>query len=87
MAQGTAARLARKEVEIAEPSYYRGREEYSGLAVDKAKRLTELERKNARLGRLVPDLLLEKQVLKRAGCQPVMAFPLDEICRESMATR
>ena len=36
----------------------------SGLEVDQAKRMKELERENVRLKRLVADLSLEKQILK-----------------------
>ena len=49
---------------ISEQSYYRWRKEYGGLGVEKAKRLKELEKENARLRRLVADLALEKQILK-----------------------
>ena len=45
-------------------SYYRWRREYSGLEIDRAKRMKDLGRENVRLKRLVADLSLEKQVLK-----------------------
>ena len=73
LAQGMSLALACKEAGISEQSYYRWRKEYGGVAVEQAKRLKDLERENARLRRLVADLLLEKQVLKdvaRETCQP-----------------
>jgi transposase-like protein len=62
-AQGKSLALACKEAEISEQSYYRWRREYGGLQVDKARKMKDLERENARLRRLVTDLSLEKQVL------------------------
>ena len=62
-AQGKSLALACREAEISEQSYYRWRKEYSGLKVDQAKKMKDLERENARLRRLVADLSLEKQVL------------------------
>jgi putative transposase len=48
---------------VTEQTYYRWRKEYGGLKIDQAKRLKELERKNARLRKAVADLTLDKQVL------------------------
>jgi putative transposase len=64
VAHGKTVPLACKDAGISEQSYYRWRKEYGGLGVEKAKRLKELERENARLRRLVADLALEKQILK-----------------------
>ena len=57
-------RVACKEADVSEQSYYRWRKEYGGLQIDQARRMKDLERENARLRRLVADLSLEKQVLK-----------------------
>ena len=62
--QGKSLALACKEAEISEQSYYRWRKEYGGLQVDQARKMTDVERENARLRRLVADLSLEKQVLE-----------------------
>jgi len=62
--QGRSVALACKEAGVVEQSYYRWRREYGALGIEQAKRLKELERENARLKRLVADLLLEKQVLR-----------------------
>ena len=62
-AQGKSLAIACREAEISEQSYYRWRKEYGGLQIDQARRMKDLERKNARLRRLVADLSLEKKVL------------------------
>ncbi len=52
---------------ISEASYYRWRAEYGGLKLDRARRLKELERENARLKRAVAELTLDKLLLKEAA--------------------
>ncbi len=61
---GKTRAVACKEGEITEQTYYRWRKEYSGLQVDQARRLKELEQENTKLKRLVSELSLEKLVLK-----------------------
>ena len=51
-------------LEISEASYHRWRNQYGGMKAAEAKRLKELERENARLKKLVADLLLDKEMLK-----------------------
>ena len=43
------------------------RAEFGGLKSDQVKRLKELEAENARLPRAVPDLTLDKLILKEAA--------------------
>ena len=62
-AQGKSIAVACKEADVAEQSASRWRKEYGGLKVDRARKMKDLERENARLRRLVADLSLEKQVL------------------------
>jgi hypothetical protein len=62
IAQGKNLALACKHANVSQPSYYRWRKEYSGLQVDQARRMKDLERENARLRRLMADLSLDKQV-------------------------
>lgn len=62
-AHGKRLAIACREAEISEQSYYRWQKEYVGLQIDQARRMKDLERKNARLRRLVPDLSSEKRVL------------------------
>ena len=64
LANGKSTPQACKEAEITAQTYYRWRKEFGGLKLDKAKRLKELERENAKLKRLVAELSLEKQILK-----------------------
>ena len=66
LAQGQTIGQVRRHIGISEQSYYRWRREYGGLKVDQARRLKELGRENTRLRRAVPDLTLEKLVLKEA---------------------
>ena len=47
-------------------TYYRWRKEYGGLQVSQAKRLKDLERKNAGLRRADSDLTLDKLILQEA---------------------
>jgi putative transposase len=64
LANGKTTPQACKEAEITAQTYYRWRKEFSGLKLDQAKRLKELERENAKQKRLVAELSLEKQILK-----------------------
>ena len=48
--------MARKEG-ITEQTYYHWRKEYGGLKIDQAKRLKELEKKNARISNSVKTCL------------------------------
>ena len=56
-----------RSIGVAEQIYYRWRAEYGGLKLDQARRLKQLERKNARLKRAVADLTLDKLILKEAA--------------------
>ncbi len=67
MANGKTALQACKEAGIHTQTYYRWRKEYGGLKRERAKRLKELEKENARLKRLVAELSLEKQVLREVA--------------------
>jgi putative transposase len=64
IANGKTTPQVCKEAEITEQTYYCWRKKYGGLKLDQAKRLKELEKENAKLKRVVAELLLEKQVLK-----------------------
>jgi len=56
-----------KDAGISEQSYYRWKKEYCGPKIDQAKKLTELERENARLKKIVADMSLEKAILKEVA--------------------
>ena len=66
-AQGKSVAEAVRSIGVTEQTYYRWRAEFGGLKLDQVKRLKELERENARLRKAVPDLALEKVILKEAA--------------------
>ena len=53
-----------RELQVSEQTYYRWRNQFGGLKADDAKRLKDLEKKNATLKRLLADAELEKAALK-----------------------
>ena len=65
--QGKSVVDAVRAIGVTEATYYRWRAEYGGLKLDQVKRLKLLEQENGRLRRAVPDLTLEKLVLKEAA--------------------
>ena len=67
LAKGRSVGEVAKQLGITEQTYYRWRKEYGGLKTDRAKRLKELERENARLKKVVADLALDKAILKEAA--------------------
>ena len=66
LSQGVNTAEVCRRLGVSEQSYYRWRREYGGLKQDKAKRLKELEKENARLRKAVSDLTLDKLILKEA---------------------
>ncbi|WP_081548374.1 transposase [Chromobacterium haemolyticum] len=57
------AELCRKHG-ISDATFYNWRSKFSGMAVSEAKRLKQLEEKNARLKRLVANQALDIEMLK-----------------------
>ena len=51
-------------LEIGESTFHRWRNQYGGMKAQEARRLKELERENAKLKKLVSELLLDKEMLK-----------------------
>ena len=51
-------------LEVSEATYHRWRNQYGGMKAQEAKRLKELEKENARLKKLVAELVLDKEMLK-----------------------
>ncbi len=66
LGQGQPIGAACRGLGISEQTYYRWRKEYGGLRTDQARRLKELERENARLKKVVADLVLDKAMLQEA---------------------
>lgn len=67
LAQGTPLAQVCQQLQISEQTFYRWRTQFGGLKADDARRLKELEAENARLKRLVAELLLDKQLLQEAA--------------------
>jgi hypothetical protein len=53
-----------RQLEIAESTWNRWRNQYGGMKAEEAKRLRELERENGRLKRIVADQALDISMLK-----------------------
>jgi len=51
-------------LEVSEASFHRWRAQYGGMKAQEARRLKELEHENARLKKLVAELMLDKEMLK-----------------------
>lgn len=66
LSQGQTVPEAARQLGVAEQTYYRWRKEYGGMDKSQARRLSELERENARLKKLVADLSLDKAILEEA---------------------
>ena len=64
LSKGKAVAQVVRKLGVTEQTYYRWRKEFGGMKVEQARRLKELEAENARLKKLVADLLLDKEILK-----------------------
>ena len=53
-----------RRLEVSESSWNRWRSQYGGMKADEAKRLSELERENSRLKKLVAEQALDIDMLK-----------------------
>ena len=51
-------------LEISEQTFHRWRNQYGGMKAEEAKRLTELEKENKRLKKLLAEAHLDKEILK-----------------------
>ncbi len=67
LASGATVGQVCQKLAISEQTYYRWQARYGGLKGDDAKRLKELEAENARLKRLVAELLLDKHMLQEVA--------------------
>jgi putative transposase len=64
LAGGATVGQVCQQLGVSEQTFHRWRNRYGGLRTDEGKRLKELEAENARLKRLVAELLLDKQMLQ-----------------------
>ena len=67
LSRGETTGQAVRAIGVTEQTYYRWRREYSGMGVDQARRLKELEKENMRLRKAVSDLTLDKLILAEAA--------------------
>ena len=67
MGEGTPLGEVCQHLEVTEVTHYRWRNQYGGTPADHAKRLTELDKENARLKRLVADQALDIDMLKEVN--------------------
>ena len=65
-AEGATIAQAAKQIGVCEQTVHRWKQQYGGMSRDELKRLKELEKENARLKKLVADLMLDKDILKEA---------------------
>ena len=66
LSQGSTVIEESRQIGVREQAYYRWCKEYGGLSVDKAMKLKEIEKENARLKRLFADLSLDNAILTSA---------------------
>jgi transposase-like protein len=64
IAQCQTVTEACRVLEVSQPTYHRCRQLYGGMKAEEAKRLTQLEKENARLKRLLVEAELDKAMLK-----------------------
>jgi len=51
-------------IEVTQPTYHRWRQQYGGMRAEETRRLTRVEKENARLKKLLAEAELEKAVPK-----------------------
>lgn len=52
-----------RAIEVTQPNYHRWKEQYGGMQAEEDKQLTQLEKENARLKKLLAEAELEKAIL------------------------
>jgi putative transposase len=67
LAQGLSLAQVCQKLGVSEATLHRWRNQYGGMKADEARRLKDLEAENARLKRLVAELLLDKQMLQEVA--------------------
>jgi putative transposase len=64
IAQGQSVAEACRVLEVSQPTYHRWRQLYAGMKAEEAKRLSQLEKENSQLKRLLAEAELDKAMLK-----------------------
>ena len=67
LSQGKTVSEVCKQIGVSDQAYYPWRKIYGVMKVDQAKRLKEMEAKNAWLKRAVADLTVDKLILKEVA--------------------
>ena len=67
IAQGKTVVEVCRVIEVTQPTYHRWRQQYGGMQAEEARRLTQLEKENARLKKLVADQALDNAILKEVS--------------------
>ena len=67
LGKGTNVPELFKQLEIAEQTYYRWRQKYGGMQPEMAKELKALQKKNARVKKMVAGQALDMEILKEAA--------------------
>lgn len=62
--EGNSVAEVCRQLQVAEPTYYKWRKQYAGMSVEEAKELRALREENAQLKRLVAEAELEKLALR-----------------------
>jgi hypothetical protein len=76
--QGKTVADVCRVIEVTQPTYHRLRQQYGGMQAEEAKRLTQLEKENARLKKLLAEA-------SAAGCGEHFADPRDKQHRRRTA--
>jgi transposase-like protein len=63
LTQGQTVADVCRALEVAQPTYHSWRQLYGGMKAEEAKRLTQLEKENARLKKLLAEAELETAML------------------------
>ena len=66
MGQGRPRSDAIRQISVTEQTYYRWKQKYGGMGIEKLKELKWLQKENERLRRAVSYLTLDKLILKEA---------------------
>jgi len=59
----TTAQICR-ELGISQATFFKWKQKYGGLSVSDARRLRELEQENARLKKMLANVMLDKEILE-----------------------
>ena len=64
IAQGKTVADVCRVIEVTQPTYHRWRQQYGGMQAEEAKRLTQLEKENARLKKLLAESVMDVSTLR-----------------------